>query len=230
MLDQVLDRVAARYRDDLAPAIERIWQDELEGLRADLRGWLRVVAEKEGNWKPIRFEFGFGLPRDEHLDAASTVDPVALAGGYLLHGIVDVIEERADDSELRVTDHKTGRDWTPAGLVVGGGEILQPTLYGMAVEVALGRRVVEGRLFYSTAAGRYSERAVELGPMARAYAETVLRTIDGHIATPFLVPAPKPGACSRCDFREVCGPYEELRVARKSEDRLVPLSSLRALP
>ena len=229
-LDQVLDRVAASYRDELAPAIERVWQDEIEGLRADLRGWLRAVAEKGGDWKPMRFEFGFGLPRAEGLDAASTAEPVALSSGYLLHGIIDLIEERVGEAELRVTDHKTGRDWTPAGVVVGGGETLQPTLYGMAVEVALGRRVVEGRLFYATAAGRYSERAVALGPTARAYAENVLRTIDSHIAAPFLVPAPKAGACSRCDFREVCGPYEELRVARKPADQLEQLSSLRNLP
>ena len=230
LLDQVLDQVAARYREDLAPAIERVWQDELEGLRADLRGWLRAVAEKGGNWKPIHFEFGFGLPGGEALDPASTTDPVSLPGGYLLHGIVDLIEERVGDPVLRVTDHKTGREWTSDGLVVGGGESLQPALYGMAVEIALGRQVVEGRLFYATAAGRYSERVVALGPLARAHADTVLRTIDSHIAAPFLVPAPKAGACSRCDFREVCGPYEELRAARKPQDQLAELNSLRALP
>jgi CRISPR/Cas system-associated exonuclease Cas4 (RecB family) len=114
-------------------------------------------------------------------------------------------------------------------LVVGGGEVLQPTLYGMAVEIALGRPLVEGRLSYCTAAGHYSERTVELNAVARSNAEAVLRVIDTHLGVPFLVPAPKRGACNRCDFREVCGPYEELRIARKPQDRLEQIQTLRNL-
>ena len=229
-LGEVLDAVAAQYRDELAPAIESVWRDEVEALRADLRGWLRAVADDAGgNWKPIHFELGFGLPMAEALDPASIADPVVLPDGYLLHGIVDLIEERVGDGGLRVTDHKTGRDWAPSPLVVGGGEVLQPTLYGMAVEIALGRPVAEGRLSYCTAAGRFAERPVELNAVARTNADAVLRVIDAHIGAAALVPAPKPDACARCDFREVCGPYEELRIARKPQDRLAQLYSLRDL-
>jgi len=229
MLDEVLKAVATQYRDELAPAIERVWQDEMESLHADLRGWLRVVAESGGEWNPIHFEFGFGLPAGDELDPASVRDPVVLPGGYLLHGIVDLIEERVGNTALRITDHKTGRDWAPNPLVVGGGEVLQPTLYGMAVEIALGRPLVEGRLSYCTAAGHYSERTVELNAVARSNANGVLRVIDTHLGIPFLVPAPKPGACNRCDFRDVCGPYEELRIARKPQNRLAQIQSLRSL-
>ena len=38
------------------------------------------------------------------------------------------------------------------------------------------------------------------------------------------------GQCERCDYRVVCGPYEELRSARKPQGNLEPLLAVRALP
>jgi hypothetical protein len=41
VLDAVIVEVAARYYDDLAPAIDRIWEDGIAAIRADLGEWLR---------------------------------------------------------------------------------------------------------------------------------------------------------------------------------------------
>ena len=60
--DAALDRVAAAYEEQLAPAIPRVWKDEVESMRADLKGWLRHVANEGGEWMPIDAEFAFGLP------------------------------------------------------------------------------------------------------------------------------------------------------------------------
>src|SRR5258708_34216282 len=38
--DQVLNQIAAEYKEKLAPAIPRVWHSEMEDLRTDLRGWL----------------------------------------------------------------------------------------------------------------------------------------------------------------------------------------------
>jgi len=57
-----LDRLAARYYEDLAPAIDRVWTDEVESMRTDLKGWVHQVANEEGEWVPIRAELGFGFP------------------------------------------------------------------------------------------------------------------------------------------------------------------------
>ena len=43
----------------------------------------------------------------------------------------------------------------------------------------------------------------------------------------FLPPAPRAGACQWCDFREACGPGEELRISRKPS--VPPLEDLREL-
>ena len=148
----------------------------------------------------------------------------------MVHGFVDLIERSDDGKTLRVTDHKTGKDRTKKGLVVGHGEYLQPAVYGLAVEAALKHTVAEGRFFYCTADGGFNERCVPLNPIARQSVEAVLRTIDDGIAAPFLVAAPREDACVHCDFQEVCGPYEEIRFARKKEiPRLVQLKAVRGL-
>ncbi|MBL8112766.1 MAG: hypothetical protein JNK60_07775, partial [Acidobacteria bacterium] len=47
----------------------------------------------------------------------------------------------------------------------------------------------------------------------------------------FLPAHPRPGACTYCDFKDVCGPNEEERVARKKADPAIDaLRELRSLP
>ena len=233
LLDQTLDRLAARYYEDLAPAIDRVWTDEVESMRTDLKGWVHQVANEEGEWVPIRAELGFGFPAASGRDPRSVSEPALIDGVWKLHGIVDLVEARGRptaEGELRVTDHKTGKNRTRDRMVVGHGEVLQPVLYGLAVEQALGRTVSESRLFFSTVAGGYATRSVSLGETERRHGLEVLEIIDRAIETGVLLPAPRRGACTWCDFRVVCGPWEEIRVLRKDETKLVDLQVLRRLP
>ena len=233
LLDQTLDRLAARYYEDLAPAIDRVWTDEVESMRTDLKGWVHQVANEEGEWVPIRAELGFGFPAASGRDPRSVSEPALIDGVWKLHGIVDLVEARGRptaEGELRVTDHKTGKNRTRDRMVVGHGEVLQPVLYGLAVEQALGRTVSESRLFFSTGAGGYATRSVSLGETERRHGLEVLEIIDRAIETGVLLPAPRRGACTWCDFRVVCGPWEEIRVLRKDETKLVDLQVLRRLP
>jgi len=161
---------------------------------------------------------------------------VTLAEGWRLRGIVDLVERRRNAAapggapDLRVTDYKTGRDYTRRNLVVGGGEMLQPVIYGLAVEQLLGARVVESRLYYCTRAGGFSERVVPMSGEARGRGAEVLGVIDSAIAAGFLPPAPRARACGICDFRDVCGPHEEVRVKLKEQARMDPLRALRDWP
>ena len=233
VVDEVLDRLAADYAEQLAPAIEGVWRDEIETLRRDLKGWLRHVANEGGEWIPMHAELGFGLPPGDGRDPQSRPEPVAVDGRWLLRGVVDLIEAKAGPTargELRVTDHKTGRNRTREGMVVGGGETLQPVLYGLAVEQAMGRPVHESRLSFCTAAGRYEQRVVPLDDAARRDGAEVLEIIDRAVEVGALLPAPRRGACRWCDFQAVCGPWEEQRTAVKDRTRLADLEALRGLP
>ncbi len=135
---------------------------------------------------------------------------------------------RAD--ALRATDHKTGKARAANGVVIGGGEMLQPVLYALACEQLLPEPVESGRLYYCTAAGGYEERVVPLddgGPRRRGRGR---RDVERALSAGFLPAAPASAACTYCDYRPVCGPYEEVRQRRKPADRLADLARLRSMP
>jgi ATP-dependent helicase/nuclease subunit B len=230
LADQVLDRVAARYEDELAPAIPRVWKSEVETLRTDLRGWLQHVAATESDWLPAHFEFGFGLPPDPNRDPASTAEEALLGDHVRLRGSIDLIERHATRNTLRITDHKTGKAPQNRPQYVGGGAMLQPLLYALAAETLLGESVESGRLFYCTQRGDFSAIDISLNDEGRGRLRRILQTIDRSIAEGFLPAAPQTGACALCDYTSVCGPYEETRVKRKQSDRLDPLIEIRHSP
>jgi len=228
MLDDTLRIAAAEYHEELAPAIESIWQDEVDLIRADLRGWLTQTAERTDGYLPEFIEFGFGLRVDGTRDPSSTPDAARLPGGWLLHGIIDLIEKHPSGVR-RITDHKTGKDRTAEGLIIQGGEVLQPILYSLAIEQLLGPGVIDGRLSFCTAAGGYSERVVAINSSSRRAATDVLETIDRALANSFLPAAPKKDACKYCDMIDVCGPHEERRVGGKDPRPLAALERLRSM-
>lgn len=226
-LGAVLDRVAAGYAESLAPAIDRVWRDEIDDLRRDLGIWVQKLADTEG-WVPRYFEFSFGLS-DEGRDPESLKEAIELENGFKLRGSVDLIEHHPDRDVLRVTDHKTGKNRSNPDLIVGGGAVLQPVLYSVAVERGLGKKVVSGRLFYSTTAGGFVEHEIPINEYSRGQGLQVLAIIDRAVEMGFLPAAPGERACTWCDFRPVCGPREEERVGRKAADTLADLKALRSM-
>ena len=167
---------------------------------------------------------------DEGRDERSQREPVTIDGRFILRGSVDVIETKQGSSELRITDHKTGRNRTTPRTVIGGGGTLQPVIYGLAVERILNRPVREGRLFYATTAGGFAEHPVPLSEANRRAGLEALEIIDRAIELGFLPAAPAERACTWCDFRPICGPDEPRHVARKSADLLGDLTALRGMP
>jgi ATP-dependent helicase/nuclease subunit B len=218
ILDGTVDAVAERYHDRLAPAIERVWQDEIEALRGDLRTWLSRLRDVEMGWEPWHFEFSFGLPLDDEHDPASVAEAVRLDQRFLLRGAIDLIERNPLTGQLRVTDHKTGKNRTTPYLVVGGGGTLQPVIYGMVVEEVFQRTVSQARLYFATTAGGFTEHEVSLRDEAKRAGLEVLEIIDRAVEAAQLPAAPREGACGLCDFQSVCGPLEERRFRDKAKD------------
>jgi CRISPR/Cas system-associated exonuclease Cas4 (RecB family) len=229
-LEQVLDSVAAAYAEQLAPAIARVWHDEIDELRRDLGIWVQKLADDD-TWQPSYFEYSFGLDdvNAAGRDPRSLPKPIVIDDKYVLRGSVDLIERHAQLDVLRVTDHKTGKNRATADLVVGGGKMLQGVLYSVVVEQALGTRVVKGRYYYATTAGGFADKEVEINDYTRAQGRQVLAIVDRAIETGFLAAAPEERACTWCDFRPVCGPREEERTRRKAREKLADLEALRGL-
>jgi len=231
VVDTSLARLAAEYEDKLAPAIPRVWVDGVNSIRADLREWLRRMADSNEGWIPDKFELSFGLtgrgPRAS--DPSSLDDAVQILSRLKLRGAIDLIE-RHSDGKYRVTDHKTGKARSPKDTVVGGGKYLQPLLYAAAAQKILEQYVESGRLYYCTADGGYEERVVPLDKENTESLDHVLSTIDQALRNGFLPAAPEEGACDWCDFLALCGGFEETRIRFKPKDRLVQLKGIRDLP
>jgi len=227
-LAAALDATAGTYKERLAPAIDRVWRDEIAAIGRDLRVWIRKLPES-APWTPEYFEYSFGLV-DEGRDERSQREPVRIDDRFILRGSVDMIETRQGSAELRITDHKTGRNRTTPRTVIGGGGTLQPVIYGLAIEKILERPVKEGRLFYATTAGGFAEHPVPLSDANRRAGLEALEIIDRAIELGFLPAAPAERACAWCDFRSICGPDEPRHVARKAADPLGDLTALRGMP
>ncbi len=230
-LEATLARTAARYRDELQPAIDRVWDDGIAGIKADLLEWLRRQGD-ERRWVPWRFELAFGLAgaRGAERDPTSRPEAVPLPTGIALRGSIDLVERDAGGA-LRATDYKTGVARAFPGTVIGGGRTLQPVLYALALEQLFpGQPVAGGRLSYCTSKGGFTDVDIPLDDEARAAAGELTRTLEHHLAEAFLPAAPEEGACEYCDYLAVCGTGEELRVRRKPADKLVRLRKLRESP
>jgi CRISPR/Cas system-associated exonuclease Cas4 (RecB family) len=229
VVSQELGRVTAKYREQLAPAIDRVWDDGIANISADLSEWLRRAAEKGDRWQPYRFELSFGLRDREQADPMSREDPVVIPGGLKLRGSIDLVERDPARGHLRITDHKTGKPRATPNVVVGGGRVLQPLLYSLAAEALLTEPVDCGRLYYCTLAGGFEEREVELNDAARQAARTVLKIIVDSLEAGFFPAAPDVRECKWCDYRMLCGPYEPRRSSMKPIARLAALRKLREL-
>jgi CRISPR/Cas system-associated exonuclease Cas4 (RecB family) len=203
------------WEDELAPAIPRVWKSEIEEIRTDLRGWLRHMATTGNDWIPLQPELEFNDTKVFH--------------GFRLKGRIDLVERHRSNGLLRITDYKTGKPPDKMPGLLGGGAVLQPVLYAMAAEAELGQPVDRGRLFFSTQRGGYREIEVPVNDTSLSRMRVLLNTIHNAVETGFLPAAPNTDACQLCDFRPVCGPYEERRVAAKPKDRLEPLKTVRQL-
>ncbi|MCX5746383.1 MAG: PD-(D/E)XK nuclease family protein, partial [Proteobacteria bacterium] len=229
-LDAVLARVAARYRERLFPAIDRVWQGGIDAIRADLLEWLRRMSE-DVTWTPARFELSFGpVGRDVARDEASVDEAVTIAGGLALRGSIDLVETATKDGgeALRASDSKTGRAKVKRGAVIDGGTSLQPILYALVLERLFpDATVVGGRLYYCTTRGEFTSVEVPLHDGARAATQILVDTLGHHLAEGFFPAAPAAEACRYCDFKPICGPHEERRAKIKQPARLVQLRLLR---
>ncbi len=228
-LERIVDASAHRYADRLAPAIARVWEDGIQTIKADLREWLRR-AIADGIWSPYYLELSFGpVPKGEGRDAASRDEPVDLDCGIKLRGSIDLVERNAGGN-LRATDYKTGKKRADPDTIIAGGQTLQPVLYALVLEKMFPGVLVEGgRLYYATSTGGFEDVDIALDDRAREGAAALAAALRNSLENGFFPAAPAKDACMWCDYKPVCGPYEEQRAKKKITEPLGLLTALREL-
>lgn len=213
-LDDAVARVGRQYEERLAPALPRVWRQELDELRRDLRAHLRHEMKSELGFHPAHAELSFGLTARDEQDPASWPTPVDVEG-VKIRGAIDLVERRLHDGRLRITDYKTGRARPEPEHALDRGHTLQPILYALAAEAIFGAEVEAARLAYCTRRGGFSTPHFPVGPKARALLRRLLSHIEGEVAGGRLAALPEPQACRYCDFVPVCGTEEIARAGRK---------------
>ncbi len=233
-LDAMVEEVAEEFHDTYAPAIDRVWRDGVDTTKADLREWLRRIAD-DAVWHPWRFELSFGLPLSEHRDPHSQREPVAIDAGVTLRGSIDLVEQSVQGA-ARATDYKTGRARAQPGNVVGGGRQLQPALYALVLEKLLpGITIDSSRLYYCTQVGGFQSVPTPLDQKTRDAVGDVIKALSASFEKGFFPAVPEKGECRFCDYQSVCGPDEERRATRKlasahSRQEVELLQRVRGLP
>lgn len=222
LLEELFAREARDVAARIEPTVPRIFEADRDAVLDDLSRVVRDEFVRSAPFTPAFADLAFGLGAvgRPHRDPRSVVDPVCLPRGYLLRGAIDSVEVSQNGLELRVTDYKTGRaPTTPTGedrssafFVTGGGEVLQPILYALAVEALRGsvfheqQKVVASRLFYATKRGAFAERSVAIDDGSRAQGMAVLEAIDAALVGGFLPAFPREDACKLCEARPCCSP------------------------
>jgi ATP-dependent helicase/nuclease subunit B len=228
-IDQILESVAEHHEDLYAPAIDRVWEDGLVAISADVREWLRRTVQTSAQWAPWKYELAFGLAQREQQDPQSRSEPAELDSGLRLRGSIDLVE-LSPSGALRATDYKTGKARAEEGTVLGGGKTLQPILYALALEKLFpGQKVEGGRLHYCTQAGGFSEVSIPLNAATRAAAAQAVGVVGQALEKGFLPAAPAKDECTWCDYKSICGAHEERRLRAKSSVELQALEALRKM-
>ena len=238
MLETVFWRVEEEVRERVAPAIGRIWQDQMDGLLGDLRGFLQRYAAT--GRMPLANELTFGMGARQPADPASRTEAAVLPGGLRLHGSIDVVERLADGA-IQITDYKTGRasiETTRQQRILFGGRALQPLLYALAYEALSGTPTASGRLYYATIRGTYLETVVDAASEeSRGVFEAFVGGLDRATRNGRFPALPNPGVtyrmCDYCDYLPVCGPRPAAHARTKARagfaaalDEVVQIRSL----
>jgi len=86
-------------------------------------------------------------------------------------------------------------------------------------------------LLYATQRGGYTLIEINVNDRSRLVLAKLLQDIGDMTTSGFLPPAPEKGVCEYCDYRVICGPYEERRLGRKNfhDERLEPLIEIRGM-
>ena len=228
-LDWAIARVTEEAADELAPAIDRVWATRSRRSPATCCAGSRS-CQTTADWVPERFEFAFGTAQTTHAirvgrRAGRRRRPLPSARldrsrrAQAAHGrrCASPITRRA----------RTARRWPRW---CDGGRVLQPMLYGLALEALTGEHVEEGRLSYCTTAGEFTSTPSRSMTSRGVAASKCWRSSIAPSSRAPLAAQPGRAAPARwCDFIAVCGPDEERRTAA-SPRALADLDALRRMP
>ncbi len=243
-MKEVVDRLAAKYRDRRPPATEAAFRSQV--ARLEKAAGIFLVEEEifYRGARPLHLEASIGMPQPPGEPATPFDDeePVALrlpGGGEIrVRGRIDRIDESADaGGGLILTDYKSGSAFKyRQGRPFREGRVIQHALYLAMADERLRRMGREGRarLFrYFFPDERERGEEISYPPSELAEAGQVLEKLC-RLAAAGAFPASDSmeDDCGFCDYAAVCGnagedPFTAVKLADAANDVLAPFRELR---
>jgi RecB family exonuclease len=224
------EKTVARFRQEIPPPTEGIFERERREIMAELDVFLKAEAGRETPVEPLLFEVSFGrrrpAPRSGGRDTGEGIDDLVrvscgAAGSFRLAGRIDRID-RVGRGRYRVVDYKTGNYKSYDSLVnFGRGELLQPALYAIAAEQILKRlgidespAVVESGYYFPTRRGEGKEimiKDIDRQGLGKLLVDLMATLREGR----FVVnPA---ASCGFCPYAPVCDATGALERAKEKK-------------
>jgi RecB family exonuclease len=202
-----------------------LWRHDRHAIREDLARWYDEEIADEPRFDHGRFELAFGFAGEGWEGRSEEPLEITSAGVRLhLHGYIDRVNWKADDSSFRVIDYKTGRGNDLKDGSLKGGRALQLPIYLLAASRTLGIPPERGsaEYFYVTTRGGFKRVAFAGTELAarREDFEQILETLATGIAGGDFHPVPgeKRDHCRYCDFYDLCDARVEVLAERKADD------------
>jgi len=227
LIRKIAEEVVTRYKEDIPPPTERIFEQERKGIWEALDVFLAAEEEWAGKCEPLLFEVTFGMGKkgkakkvkgkgdaeaaEEGMDEPASLDiggerPLALAGR------IDRID-RVGEGRYRVVDYKTGSYGIFEELLeFGKGRVLQHALYAIAAEQILRKlkidarpAVVESGYYFPTRKGEGNK--ILRGFNREKFKALVAEMVDVLEKGNFVAnPALTEKDCGEfCDYSAICG-------------------------
>jgi len=202
----VLDDIVKRYRDDIPPPSEVVFQNEYEQLKRDMGVFLHI--NKELKTVPVGTEVCFGIKEKDHVK-------ILLGGGkgILLRGKIDRIDKASEDN-YHVWDYKTGSSsYYEGNKYIDACRQIQHALYAVAADVII-KKTGKDKKTRITRSGYLTptEKGIRSGgggifPREESQPglwQEALNKLADVLASGTFVFARK-DECRFCDYADVCG-------------------------
>ncbi len=225
LIHEIADLVVARYKEEIPPPTESIFEQERKKILEALDVFLAAEEKWEGVGEPLLFEVTFGIKRRRRAEVerakkgekaeTGMEEPAVLdlGGGRSIPiaGRIDRID-RVGEGRYRVIDYKTGGYSVFEDMeMFASGRVLQHALYAIAAEQILEKleidvlaEVVESGYYFPTRKGEGNKIfcQVDRQRFRHLVAEIISLLEKGH----FVVnPVGPKTDCDYCDYPLVCG-------------------------
>jgi RecB family exonuclease len=209
-MEQLLAEEVDRQAEQLPPPNAAARRRDVDRLRTCARIFLAAEEQYGRDHTPAGFEVSFGRREPSH-ETLGQSDPVPMRLSdevqFRLQGTIDRID-RGPNGAYTIWDYKTGSTYEFEEYdLFSGGKKLQWALYAHALAEITDEPVNRSGYFFPTAK-TYGQRMTQEMPGSEEI-NHFLEPLFKMVERGYFLQAASEDHCQYCDYREICGDYDQ---------------------